>query len=95
MLLLLCNQTWFASLSDSQQEALHEAATQATKQQRALAAQQDAALQKSLLTQGTQIISGSQLDLSQMQLATVYIVERERQKLSKHVVQHYLDALQR
>lgn len=95
VLLLLCNQTWFASLSDSQQEALHEAATQATKQQRALAAQQDAALQKSLLTQGTQIISGSQLDLSQMQLATVYIVERERQKLSKHVVQHYLDALQR
>lgn len=94
-LLLVCNQPWFASLSESQQQALQEAATQATTQQRTLAAQQDTALQISLLTRGSQIVSASQLDLAQMQRATVYIVERERQKLSKSVVQHYLDALER
>ena len=93
VLLLVCNQPWFASLSEPQQQALHEAATQATTQQRTLAAQQDSALQTSLLTRGSQIVAGSQLDLAQMQRATVYIVERERQKLSKSVVQHYLDAL--
>ena len=93
VLLLVCNQPWFASLSEPQQQALHEAATQATTQQRTLAAQQDSALQTSLLTRGSQIVARSQLDLAQMQRATVYIVERERQKLSKSVVQHYLDAL--
>ena len=95
VLLLVCNQPWFASLSGSQQQALQEAATQATSQQRALAAQQDTALQISLLARGSQIVSASQLDLAQMQRATVYIVERERQKLSKSVVQHYLDAVER
>jgi hypothetical protein len=59
-----------------------------------LAAQQDSALQTSLLTRGSQIVSRSQLDMAQMQRATVYIVERERQTLSKSVVQHYLDALE-
>lgn len=94
-LLLVCNQPWFASLSEAQQQALHEAATQATAQQRALAAQQDSVLQTSLITRGSQIVSSSQLDLAQMQRATVYIVERERQNLSQSVVQHYLEALER
>ncbi len=94
VLLLVCNQPWFASLLESQQQALQEAATQATTQQRTLAAQQDAALKTSLLTRGSQIVSRSQLDMAQMQRATVYIVERERQTLSQSVVQHYLDALE-
>jgi TRAP-type C4-dicarboxylate transport system substrate-binding protein len=93
VLLLACNQQWFASLSEAQQQVLQEACAQATAQQRALAAQQDAALQTTLVTQGSLIVSSSQLDLTQMQRATVYIVERERQKLSRSVVQHYLDAL--
>jgi tripartite ATP-independent transporter DctP family solute receptor len=93
VLLLVCNQAWFASLSESQQQALHEACAQATTLQRALAAQQDSALQTTLAAQGSLIASSSELDLTQMQRATVYIVERERQKLSRSVVQHYLDAL--
>jgi TRAP-type C4-dicarboxylate transport system substrate-binding protein len=93
VLLLVCNEPWFRSLSEPQQQALQEAASQATQQQRALAAQQDRVLQSSFLQQGVQIISGSQLELEQLRRATVYIVERERQKLSKSVVQHYLDAL--
>ena len=94
VLLLLCNDSWFRSLSTPQQQALQEAATQATEQQRALAAQQDSALQATFLQQGVQIVSGSQLELAQMRRATVYIVKRERQKLSQPVVQHYLDALE-
>jgi TRAP-type C4-dicarboxylate transport system substrate-binding protein len=93
VLLLVCNEPWFRSLSEPQQQALQEAASQATQQQRALAAQQDSVLQSSFLQQGVQIISGSHLELEQLRRATVYIVERERQKLSKSVVQHYLDAL--
>ncbi len=95
VLLLVCNQPWFASLSGPQQQALQEACAQATIQQRALAAQQDSALQTTLIAQGSLIASSSELDLTQMQRATVYIVERERQKLSKSVVQHYLDAVAR
>jgi tripartite ATP-independent transporter DctP family solute receptor len=93
VLLLVCNQPWFASLSEPQQQALQGACAQATTQQRALAAQQDSALQTTLIAQGSLIASSSELDLTQMQRATVYIVERERQKLSRSVVQHYLDAL--
>ena len=94
VLLLVCNESWFRSLSAPQQQALQEAAAQATQQQRALAAQQDTALQATFLQQGVQIISGSQLELEQLRRATVYIVERERQKLSQSVVQHYLEALE-
>ena len=94
MLLLLCNESWFRSLSAPQQQALQEAAAQATQRQRALAAQQDTALQATFLQQGVQIVSDSQLELTQLRRATVYIVERERQKLSQSVVQHYLDALE-
>ncbi len=94
VLLLLCNEPWFRSLSEPQQQALQEAATQATQHQRALAAQQDAVLQATFLQQGVQVVSGSQLDLAQLRRATVYIVERERQTLAKPVVQHYLDALE-
>ncbi len=94
VLLLLCNRNWFDSLSEAQQHVLLEAADQATAQQRALAAQQDTALQAVFTKHGTQIVARSQLDLTQMQRATVYIVERERQNLSKPIVQHYLDALE-
>lgn len=94
VLLLVCNESWFRSLSAPQQQVLQEAAAQATQQQRALAAQQDTALQATFLQQGVQIVSSSQLELEQLRRATVYIVERERQKLSQSVVQHYLDALE-
>mgnify|MGYP000066449531 FL=1 len=94
VLLLVCNESWFRSLSEPQQQALQEAAAQATQRQRALAAQQDATLQATFLQQGVQIVSGSQLELEQLRHATVYIVERERQKLSQSVVQHYLEALE-
>lgn len=94
VLLLVCNDSWFRSLSAPQQLALQEAAAQATEQQRALAAQQDSALQATFLKQGVQIISGSQLELEQLRRTTVYIVERERKKLSQSVVQHYLEALE-
>ena len=93
VLLLVCHQPWFTSLSSRQQHALQEAATLVTQQQRLRAAQQDLELQTTLSQQGVKIVLASALDLPEMRDATVYIVERERHKLSRLIVQHYLDAL--
>lgn len=93
VLLLVCHRPWFASLSSQQQQILQEAATIVTQQQRLRAAQQDFELQTTLSQQGVQIVLTSALDLPEMRAATVYIVERERYKLSRLIVQHYLDAL--
>ena len=93
VLLLVCHQPWFTSLSSQQQQILQEAATIVTQQQRLRAAQQDFELQTTLSQQGVQIVLTSALDVPEMRAATVYIVERERYKLSRLIVQHYLDAL--
>ncbi len=93
VLLLVCHRPWFASLSSQQQQILQEAATIVTQQQRLRAAQQDFELQTTLSQQGVQIVLTSALDVPEMRAATVYIVERERSKLSRLIVQHYLDAL--
>ena len=92
VLLLVCNRQWFDSLSAKQQHAVDAAAAMATQQQRTLAAQQDSALLTELAQRGVQIISSSDLDMGAMRSVTAHIIERERQTLSKPMVQHYLDA---
>lgn len=92
VLLLVCNRQWFDSLSAKQQHAIDAAAAMATQQQRTLAAQQDSALLTELAQRGVQIISSSDLDMGAMRSVTAHIIERERQTLSKPMVQHYLDA---
>ena len=92
VLLLVCNRQWFDSLSAKQQHAVDAAAARATQQQRTLAAQQDSALLTELAQRGVQIISSSDLDMGAMRSVTAHIIERERQTLSKPMVQHYLDA---
>ena len=91
VLLLVCNQEWFDSLSLEQQHAVHAAAAIATQQQRTLAAQQDSALQTELAQRGVKIVPHSELDMAAMRNVTAYIVDRERQTLSKPIVQQYLD----
>jgi TRAP-type C4-dicarboxylate transport system substrate-binding protein len=91
VLLLVCNARWFDSLSDKQQQAVTQAASIATQHQRTLAARQDSALQGDLVKKGVQIVDGCELDIAAMQMATDYIVHRERQSLSKPIVEHYLD----
>ena len=91
VLLLVCNRQWFDSLSAKQQHAIDAAAAMATQQQRTLAAQQDSALLTELAQRGVQIISSSDLDMGAMRSVTAHIIERERQTLSKPMVQHYLD----
>ena len=91
VLLLVCNRQWFDSLSAKQQHAVDAAAAMATQQQRTLAAQQDSALLTELAQRGVQIISSSDLDMGAMRSVTAHIIERERQTLSKPMVQHYLD----
>jgi tripartite ATP-independent transporter DctP family solute receptor len=92
VLLLVCNRQWFDSLSAKQQHAVDAAAARATQQQRTLAAQQDSALLTELAQRGVQITSSSDLDMGAMRSVTAHIIERERQTLSKPMVQHYLDA---
>ena len=92
VLLLVCNRQWFDSLSAKQQHVVTAAAAMATQQQRTLAAQQDSALLTELAQRGVQIISSSDLDMGAMRSVTAHIIERERQTLSKPMVQHYLDA---
>ena len=92
VLLLVCNRQWFDSLSAKQQHVVEAAAARATQQQRTLAAQQDSALLTELAQRGVQIISSSDLDMGAMRSVTAHIIERERQTLSKPMVQHYLDA---
>ncbi len=92
VLLLVCNRQWFDSLSAKQQHAIDAAAAMATQQQRTLAAQQDSALLTELAQRGVQIISSSDLDMGAMRSVTAHIIERERQTLSKPMVQRYLDA---
>ena len=91
VLLLVCNRQWFDSLSAKQQHVVTAAAAMATQQQRTLAAQQDSALLTELAQRGVQIISSSDLDMGAMRSVTAHIIERERQTLSKPMVQHYLD----
>jgi tripartite ATP-independent transporter DctP family solute receptor len=91
VLLLVCNRQWFDSLSAKQQHALDAAAVMATQQQRTFAAQQDSALLTELVQRGVQILSSLDLDMGAMRSVTAHIVERERQTLSKPMVQHYLD----
>jgi len=91
VLLLVCNRQWFDSLSAKQQHAVDAAAARATQQQRTLAAQQDSALLTELAQRGVQITSSSDLDMGAMRSVTAHIIERERQTLSKPMVQHYLD----
>ena len=91
VLLLVCNRQWFDSLSAKQQHVVEAAAARATQQQRTLAAQQDSALLTELAQRGVQIISSSDLDMGAMRSVTAHIIERERQILSKSIVQHYLD----
>ena len=91
VLLLVCNRQWFDSLSAKQQHAIDAAAAMATQQQRTLAAQQDSALLTELAQRGVQITSSSDLDMGAMRSVTAHIIERERQTLSKPMVQHYLD----
>lgn len=92
VLLLVCNRQWFDSLSAKQQHAVDAAAARATQQQRTLAAQQDSELLTELAQRGVQITSSSDLDMGAMRSVTAHIIERERQTLSKPMVQHYLDA---
>ena len=91
VLLLVCNRQWFDSLSAKQQYAVSAAAAMATQHQRVLAAQQDSALLTELAQRGIQISSTSDLDMAAMRNVTAHIIERERQTLSKPIVQHYLD----
>ena len=91
VLLLVCNRQWFDSLSAKQQRTVDAAVAMATQQQRTLAAQQDSALLTELAQRGVQILSSSDLDRVAMRSVTAHIIERERQTLSKPIVQHYLD----
>jgi TRAP-type C4-dicarboxylate transport system substrate-binding protein len=91
VLLLVCNRVWFESLSPEQQHAVNAAAAISTQRQRTLAAQQDSGLQTELAQRGVKFVPSSELEMAAMRNVTAYIVDRERQTLSKPIVHQYLD----
>ena len=95
VLLLVCNRAWFAALAPAVQEALLDAARQATALQRAQAAREDESLTCQLHAKGLQIIEASALDLAAMKQATGHIVELEARQLAAPIVSAYLDAVRR
>ena len=95
VLVLVCNQHWFASLTGTAQQALPEGARHATMVQREKAANEDARLLHQLHTQDIQIVEPSGLDLDAMKQVTRLIVAREARSLAPQIVSAYLDEVMR
>jgi len=64
VLLLLCPMRWYRDLSRAAQHQLEEAAWQATRLQRELAAQEDARALTQLAQLGVQVVLPEQMDLA-------------------------------
>lgn len=64
-LLLLCPAVWYRALSPQEREQLHEAADQATRVQRQLAAGEDERAMERLADLGVQVVPAGQIDLEE------------------------------
>jgi TRAP-type transport system periplasmic protein len=91
VLLLVCHRSWFTALGAKQQAKVREAARQATRHQRALAAAADAAELQMLAQHGIKVLGPAELDLASMRGATREIVLRARAALDPVLVHNYLD----
>jgi TRAP-type C4-dicarboxylate transport system substrate-binding protein len=91
VLLLVCNRAWFMGLAAREQEKVVNAAGEATRLQRALAANEDSQLAAYLAEQGVQVVHARDIDLVSMQQATRHIIERQRMTLPAELVRGYLD----
>ncbi len=91
VLLLVCHRSWFLALSDAQQALVREAAQQATRLQRKLAAGEDAASLQLLAQHDVSVLDPDVLDIASMRDATRAIVARERAALDPALVASYLD----
>jgi TRAP-type C4-dicarboxylate transport system substrate-binding protein len=90
VLLLVCHRTWFESLSAAQQMVVRDAAHEATRLQRHLAAQQDAHALALLEQHGALVLLPDALDIASMREATRGIVERQRLAIEPGLLRSYL-----
>ena len=91
VLLLVCNQSWYAALTLQQQEALNVAALAATRLQRDLAANADTMALAQLDAHGVQILAAHELDIRAMKEATFAVSEAQRATLPAELLRAYLD----
>lgn len=91
VLLLVCHRSWFEALTPEQQMLVRDAARQATRLQRELAASEDAAAMRLLAQHGIAVLGPDQMDIASMRDATRAIVARERAALDPDLVRCYLD----
>jgi len=90
LLLLVCPRAWHEALDASQRDALNSAVAEATRQQRALARDQDDAALTALRGHGVQVLLPQDLDLPAMRSATAHASQRLRAGLPDNLVQAYL-----
>jgi len=90
VLLLLCPMRWYQQLSVSAQHQLDEAAWQATRLQRELAAQEDTRALTQLVQLGVQLVLPQEIDLAAFQGRVQPIRQLIEKKLPPALVETYL-----
>jgi TRAP-type C4-dicarboxylate transport system substrate-binding protein len=90
VLLLLCPMRWYRDLSRAAQHQLEEAARQATRLQRELAAQEDARALMQLAQLGVQLVLPEQMDLAAFRDRVLPIRRRIESQLPSELVGAYL-----
>ena len=91
VVLLVCHRPWFESLTSLQQGLVRNAAQEATRLQRQLAAGEDARSLELLAEHGISVLMPDALDMASMRGATRSIVERERGEIEPALLNSYLD----
>lgn len=93
VLLLVCPQTWYRSLSSERQARLERAAAEATALQRRLAAEQDQIASSTLRSHGVTVLGAEDIDLAAMRTAAEPLAEQQRQTLPASLIRAYLPHL--
>ncbi len=92
VLLLLCPMRWYRELSDAARHLLEEAAWQATRLQRDLAANEDARALTQLTQLGVQVVLPQEMDLAAFQDCVKSIRQRIESQIPLALMNAYSDA---
>ncbi|WP_028605112.1 TRAP transporter substrate-binding protein [Ottowia thiooxydans] len=93
VLLLVCPRSWYERLNPAQRETLQQAVNEATVQQRASAAEQDASALTRLQSLGVHVKGMEALDMAGLQQATAEVRQHSLSQLPPELVQAYLPTM--
>jgi TRAP-type transport system periplasmic protein len=92
VLLLVCNRTWYDSLTTEKQKAVQNAAQKATGLQRQLAAVEDAESLLKIQMRGITVIQPEEMDIEGMKNAIFHTTSSQQAHLPDALVDAYLGA---